>query len=75
MTIQELYETGHIKLLFNRGLLSADVLGYFDYVDHYSALKASGMGYRKSIEATALRFRVSDSTVKRAVRLVAGSKL
>jgi len=74
MTVQELYHTGHIKLLFNRCLLSADVLAYFDYVAHYEALRGGGTTYREAVYLTANRFGVSESTIKRAVRRIMGAK-
>lgn len=70
MSVKELYENGTIKFLYNKGVVSIDVLCYFQYMDHYNTCRAMGEGYNMAINSTSDRFNVSQSTIKRAVRLL-----
>jgi len=68
MDVQELYDNGTIKYLYNKGLISIDVLCYFEYVDYYQQRRYEGLNYTNAVLETSEKFSVSVSTVKRAVR-------
>ena len=67
MTLRSLHEQGAIKLLHQRGLVSAEVLLYFNYYDDYLLFRNSGKTYRESILLCSLKFNVSTSTIERAI--------
>jgi hypothetical protein len=68
MNIQELYDNGTIKFLYNRGMISIDVLCYFEYVQYYRERRSAGSNYTNAILDTAEKYQISTSTVKRALR-------
>jgi len=52
------------------GLLSGSTLAYIDYFKHYQQERASGAGYRESIRRVSREFGVSETTIKKAIRLL-----
>jgi hypothetical protein len=69
MTLIELYNNGTIKQLCSKGIVSVNTLAYFDYYFAFqSHRKASS--YREAVMLTSLQFKVSESTVERAVRTI-----
>ncbi|MCU0397715.1 MAG: hypothetical protein MUC73_06395 [Cyclobacteriaceae bacterium] len=70
MSILYLYQHGIINYLFRMGLLSGSTLAYIDYFKHYQQERASGAGYRESIRRVSREFGVSETTIKKAIRLL-----
>lgn len=64
-----MYHHGIISYLFKAGILSGSVLAYVEYFKRYQQERSLGSGYRESIRITSLEFGVSETTVKKAVRL------
>jgi hypothetical protein len=69
MSILDLYHHGIINFLFKAGLLSGSALAYVEYFKRYQQERAVGAGYRESIRRTSREFGVSETTVKKAIRL------
>lgn len=67
MTLKTLHEQGAIRLLHQRGLLSSEVLLYFNYYDDYVLFRQQKT-YRESILLVALKYSISETTVERAIR-------
>lgn len=67
MTLRSLHQQGVIKMLHTRGLISAEIMLYFDYYDDYLLLRTKGKSYRDSILDTSLKHNVSYSTIERAI--------
>lgn len=70
MSILELYQHGIISYLFRKGLLSGSTLAYVEYYKRYEQERFGGAGYRESIRRLSKEFGVSETTIKKAVRLV-----
>lgn len=69
MSILDLYHHGIINFLFKAGLLSGSALAYIEYFKRYQQERSIGAGYRESIRRTSREFGVSETTVKKAIRL------
>jgi hypothetical protein len=69
MSILNLYQHGIITYLFRMGLLSGSTLAYIDYYRHYEQERATGAGYRESIRRVSRMHGVSETTIKKAIRL------
>ncbi|MCU0357037.1 MAG: hypothetical protein MUE95_05620 [Cyclobacteriaceae bacterium] len=74
MSILNLYQHGIITYLFRMGLLSGSTLAYIDYYRHYQKERANGAGYRESIRRVSRAHGVSETTIKKAVRLFKDSE-
>ena len=70
MTIIELYKHGIIGYLFNKGLLSGSIMAYMEYYQHYQMERMAGSGYRQSVRKLSREFGVSETTIKKAIRLI-----
>lgn len=70
MSILELYQHGIIRYLFAKGLLSGSILAYVEYYTRYRQERILGSGYRESIRKLSKEFGVSETTIKKAVRIV-----
>jgi pimeloyl-CoA synthetase len=70
MTIIELYKHGIIGYLFKKGLLSGSIMAYMEYYQHYQMERKAGSGYRESVRKLSREFGVSETTIKKAIRLI-----
>lgn len=70
MTLKELNDNGTIKFLFDKGFISGEHKLYFSYYEQFETFRNNGKTYRESILLTAIVFQLSESTIKRAVRLI-----
>lgn len=68
MTLDELYKSGSIQLLYDRGLIASSVVMYFKYKEVYDKYRNEGKRYTDAIILASLQFNVSEKTIKRAVR-------
>ena len=70
MSILDLYQRGIISYLFNKGLLSSSTMAYVEYYKRFKQERILGAGYRESIRRISKEFGVSETTIKKAVRLM-----
>lgn len=70
MTVQSLYDEGVIKFLYKKRLISIDILCYFDYVKYYNQRRDEGVNYTNAVLDTSIKFGISTSTVKRAIKTI-----
>ncbi|HMQ01206.1 MAG TPA: hypothetical protein PKC24_15605 [Cyclobacteriaceae bacterium] len=70
MSILDLYQQGVIGYLFNKGLLSGSTLAYVEYYKRFMQEKAEGKRYRESVRKLSLEFGVSETTIKKAIRVI-----
>jgi hypothetical protein len=70
MRVLELYENGIIEYLYHKGLLSGSTLSYIEYFKRYQQCRNQGMGYRESVRTLSKEFGVSETTIKKAVKLM-----
>lgn len=70
MKVLELYENGVIEFLHNKGLLSASTLSYIRYYMKYLDYRGAGKGYRQSVRLLSNEFQVSETTIKKAIKIM-----
>jgi hypothetical protein len=70
MSIVELYRLGIIRFLNQRGLLSNSILAYVEYYQRYRQERQNGAGYRESVRTLSREYGVSETTIKKAIRLI-----
>jgi hypothetical protein len=70
MNILELYHRGVIGFLHRKGLLSNSILTYVEYYKRFKQERSRGAGYRESVRRLSKEFGVSETTIKKAVRLI-----
>jgi hypothetical protein len=70
MKVLELYHTGVIDYLYNKGLLSASTLSYIEYYIKYLEYRGEGKGYRESVRLLSKEFEVSETTIKKAIKIM-----
>jgi transposase len=70
MKILELYQSGVIDYLHKKGLLSSSTLTYIEYYKRFLQERNSGAGYRESVRRLSHEFGVSETTIKKAVRIM-----
>jgi DNA-binding transcriptional regulator PaaX len=70
MSILELYQRGIINYLYQKGLLSSSTMAYVEYYKRFKQERCQGAGYRESVRRISKEFGVSETTVKKAVRLM-----
>lgn len=73
MSVLELYRQGIIRYLNKRGLLSNSILTYVEYYQRYRQERTNGAGYRESVRRLSQEFGVSETTIKKAIRLIQDS--
>ena len=74
MSILDLYQRGVIEFLHNKGLLSSSTLTYVEYYKRYRMERAKGAGYRESVRKLSREFSVSETTIKKAIRVIQDDK-
>jgi hypothetical protein len=70
MKVLDLYESGVIDYLYNKGLLSASTLSYIKYYIRYLECRSTGKGYRESVRILSKEFQVSETTIKKAIKIM-----
>jgi hypothetical protein len=70
MSILELHRLGIIRFLNQRGLLSSSMLTYVEYYQRYRQERQNGSGYRESVRRLSREYGVSETTIKKAIRLI-----
>ncbi len=69
MNVLELYRTGIIDYLY-KGLLSGSTLSYIEYYMRYQELRKNSRGYRESVRILSSEFGVSETTIKKAIKIL-----
>lgn len=70
MSILDLYQSGIIGYLHKKGLLSGSTLTYVEYYFRFRQERSKGAGYRESVRKLSREFGVSETTIKKAVRVI-----
>jgi len=70
MSIMDLHQKGIIGYLFNKGLLSGSTLAYVEYYKRFQEEREMGRKYRESVRKLSEEFGVSETTIKKAIRVV-----
>ena len=74
MTILELHQRGIISFLHKKGLVSNSTLTYVEYYKRFKQERSKGSGYRESVRKLSKEFGVSETTIKKAVRMIQEDK-
>lgn len=70
MRVLELYHSGVIEYLYQKGLLSGSTLSYIEYYKKYLEYRSLGRGYRESVRLLTKDFGVSETTIKKAIKIL-----
>ncbi len=70
MNILELYESGVIDYLHKKGLLSSSTITYIEYYQRFLDERKKGSGYRETVRKLSREFNVSETTIKKAIRVI-----
>ncbi len=70
MNVLELYQNGIIDYLYHKGLLSGSTLSYIEYYRRYLELRGNSKGYRESVRTLSREFGVSETTIKKAIKIL-----
>jgi hypothetical protein len=70
MNVLELYQNGIIDYLYHKGLLSGSTLSYIEYYMRYQELRRNRRGYRESVRMLSREFGVSETTIKKAIKIL-----
>jgi hypothetical protein len=70
MNVLELYQNGIIDYLYHKGLLSGSTLSYIEYYMRYQELRRNSRGYRESVRMLSREFGVSETTIKKAIKIL-----
>jgi len=70
MNVLELYQNGIIEYLYHKGLLSGSTLSYIEYYLRYQELRRNSRGYRESVRMLSREFGVSETTIKKAIKIL-----
>jgi hypothetical protein len=73
MNVIQLQEQGIIGYLFRNGMVSSSMVSYIEYYGRYRAYRGEGKTYRESIRILSEENRVSETTIKKAVRIIEAS--
>jgi hypothetical protein len=74
MNVLELHEKGVIEYLFRTGMVSSSMVTYIGYYQHFLKCRGEGMTYRETVRHLSIEHRVSETTIKKAVRMLESSK-
>ncbi len=69
-TLMDLYYEGVIDYLVKTGVMSPTILSYIQYFLEFNQLKIEGNTYRESVRVLAYRHHVSETTIKKGIRIV-----
>ncbi len=69
-TLMDLYYDGVMDYLIRTRIVSPTILSYIQYYEGYNRLKCEGKNYRESVRLLSERHRVSETTIKKGIRVV-----
>lgn len=70
MSVIDLYQNGVIGYLFQKGLLSGSTIAYVEYYKRFQQQRQQGFKYRESVRILSQEFGVSETTIKKAIKVV-----
>lgn len=73
MSVLELNNQGVITYLFKNGLVSSSMVSYINYYERFLAYRNMGKTYRESVRLLSEENNVSETTIKKAVRIMEGT--
>ncbi len=73
MNVIQLHQQGVINYLFRNGLMSSSMVTYIEYYEKFSSYRGSGKTYRESVRLLSEENNVSETTIKKAVRIIEGT--
>lgn len=69
-TLMDLYYDGVMDYLVRTRIVSPTILSYIHYYKEYHQLKCEGRTYRECVRLLSERNRVSETTIKKGIRIV-----
>ena len=73
MNIIELHEKGVIDYLNKKKIISGSILFYIQYFLKFRILREQGKTYRESVRVLSEEYKVSETTIKKGIRLIQNS--
>jgi hypothetical protein len=73
MNVIQLQEQGIIGYLFRNGMVSSSMVSYIDYYGKFQTYRREGKTYREAIRQLSEENHVSETTIKKAVRIIEAS--
>ena len=73
-TLMELYHNGTIDYLVRTRVVSTTILSYIQYYEDFMDLKVQGKTYRESVRILAGQHHVSETTIKKGIRIVTAAQ-
>ncbi len=73
MNIIELHEKGVIDYLNKKKIISGSILYYIQYFLKFRILREQGKTYRESVRVLSEEYKVSETTIKKGIRLIQNS--
>jgi len=73
-TLMELYNKGVMDYLVKTRIVSPTILSYIQYYEDFNQLKLEGRTYRESVRVLACRHHVSETTIKKGIRIVTAAE-
>jgi hypothetical protein len=70
ITIIDLHEQGIISYLHKKGIVSASILSYITYYIKFQSHRNSGKSYRDAVRLLSAEFKVSETTIKKGIKLI-----
>lgn len=70
MTVLDLYNKGIIDYLVKSGIVSSTMLSYIEYFEQYTQHRHEGRTYRGAIGLLASEYGVSETTIKKGIRII-----
>lgn len=73
-TLLELYHNGTLDYLVRTRVVSTTILSYIQYYEDFQGLKREGRTYRESVRLLSLQHHVSETTIKKGIRIVTAAQ-
>ena len=75
ITVIDLYNNGIIAYLVKNGIVSSTMISYIEYFERYEEYRREGRTYRGSIGQVAMEYSVSETTVKKGIRIIQAAQI
>lgn len=75
ITVIDLYNNGIIAYLVKNGIVSSTMISYIEYFERYEEYRREGRTYRGSIRQVAMEYSVSETTVKKGIRIIQAAQI
>ena len=74
LSLMELYHNGTIEYLVRTRVVSTTILSYIQYYEDFMELKMAGKTYRESVRLLSAQHQVSETTIKKGIRIVTAAQ-